>query len=81
MRVVGEVPRLQVDAQKVAHALERVRLRRRRPPAHAVPFPREAGELERRRGRVIAAARRARRLDERARLGEGEGIVRVMVRV
>ena len=47
MRVVGEVPRLEVDAQEVAHAVERVGLGRRLPPAHAVALPREADELER----------------------------------
>ena len=71
MRIVGEVPGLQVDAQEVAHAMEGVRLRRRLPPTHAVALALEAHELERGRGGVVAAACAARRLDECARLREG----------
>ena len=72
--IVREVPRLQVDAQEVAHAAEGVRLRRRLPAAHAVSLSREAHQLERRRAGVAGRPRRPRRLDECTRLGTGRGL-------
>ena len=72
--IVREVPRLQVDAQEVAHAAEGVRLRRRLPAAHAVALSREAHQLERRSAGVAGRPRRPRRLDECTRLGKGLGL-------
>eukprot|EP00964_Phaeocystis_antarctica_P149133 scaffold116144_cov36-Phaeocystis_antarctica.AAC.2 len=55
--IVREVPRLQVDAQELAHAAEGVGLRRRLPASHAVALSRKAHELERRRARVERRSR------------------------
>eukprot|EP00308_Calcidiscus_leptoporus_P026266 CAMPEP_0119371802 /NCGR_PEP_ID=MMETSP1334-20130426/17905_1 /TAXON_ID=127549 /ORGANISM="Calcidiscus leptoporus, Strain RCC1130" /LENGTH=132 /DNA_ID=CAMNT_0007389153 /DNA_START=180 /DNA_END=574 /DNA_ORIENTATION=+ len=68
--IVCEVPRLQVDAQKVLDALEGECLGGWLPPAHTMALALKALELQRGRGDVVRAARGSRRLDKGARLYE-----------